>query len=65
MHIEITINCDSDAFGDEPLHEVLRILKDMADDTWGNVGEVVTFMNDKAIIRDSNGNTVGRICWVA
>ena len=51
MNIEIDINTDNAAFEPDPIPEVVRILRRLADDIEGH--------NDCESIRDINGNRVG------
>lgn len=54
MKYTIEINCDNDAFGDDPTPEVARILHKLADQI-----ETCAVL-DGHILRDANGNRVGQ-----
>lgn len=55
MTVTITINCDNDAFDNDPTWEVARILRDTANKVEGS-GTMRGFN-----LRDRNGNTVGKV----
>lgn len=59
MNITITINTDNAAFRDKSEREVSRILAVLADDFLG--GPLDSFIRDGEILRDINGNVVGRV----
>lgn len=58
MDITITINTDNDTFGNEPTHEVSRILRELVNkvDATNDVPHL-----DRWPLRDYNGNVVGRV----
>ena len=53
---QLEINTDNAAFGDSPEFELSRILSELSD-------EVAEDQRDEYIIRDENGNTVGKATW--
>lgn len=55
MKLQITIDCDSAAFDDEPGLELARILRQLADDLSIGIGPNKFTLN----LRDLNDNVVG------
>lgn len=53
---KLEINTDNAAFGDSPELELSRILEELSN-------EVAEDQRDEYIIRDENGNTVGKATW--
>ena len=53
---QLEINTDNAAFGDSPELELSRILEELSN-------EVAEDQRDEYIIRDENGNTVGKATW--
>jgi len=53
---KLEINTDNDAFGDSPELELSRLLDELAE-------EVAEDQREEYIIRDDNGNTVGKATW--
>jgi len=55
MRVTITIDCDNEAFGDEPAVEVARILQRYT----ARLREA--YRLEDCRLRDVNGNTVGQV----
>lgn len=55
--VQLTVNIENAAFEDQPEHELVRILRKLAD-TLESRG-----LDDDISIKDINGNTVGKF-WV-
>lgn len=62
FHLEIT--CDNAAFGDDPAHEVRRILEDLAESIEAHTyrPSINTGTPGNSVL-DANGNTVGFWQW--
>ena len=58
MNVIIDFNCDNEAFSESESYEVSRILKELANkiESRQNLSS-----HDNEIIRDINGNEIGRI----
>lgn len=56
----VTINTGNDAFGDDPGHEIARILREIADRADQSLTAGRYFTN---LVRDANGNTVGKFTF--
>jgi hypothetical protein len=61
MNINITINCDNDAFAGRCGYEAGRILHDLAVSLKGESARVIPAVFDGIKLFDINGNTVGRV----
>lgn len=55
MTFKVIINMDNEAFAEEPMTEIARILRQVADKAEDRG------LTGSGLVRDMNGNTVG--CW--